>query len=215
MATLMQNIEQSIQDFNNIKQALIDKNIEVPDGTKTSEYGNLIKNITDSELTLKFQQKNILMDVTSTSTFFTIVKEDEKVIVTVPETSESTWYQMFDSIPFKLNTFYKLTVTNFGYGRIGLSNKSNNPHNGTGGSVVTTNTNACVFSSAEAKENEVDGDNYMIANTNNIAYFIVNLETGSDSSTTQNGAFWFCSDLLYNGERKGYSFEITLQEQEI
>lgn len=50
MATLMQNIKQSIQDFNNIKQSLIDKGIEVPEGTKTSEYAGLIENMPNGGL---------------------------------------------------------------------------------------------------------------------------------------------------------------------
>lgn len=43
--TLSQNINQAISDFNGIKQAIIDKGVEVPIGTKTSEYGDKISQI--------------------------------------------------------------------------------------------------------------------------------------------------------------------------
>lgn len=37
--TISENINQAISDFKGIKQALIDKGIEIPQGTPTSEYG--------------------------------------------------------------------------------------------------------------------------------------------------------------------------------
>lgn len=43
MASLKQNVEQAISDFDAIKAALEDSGIEVPYGTDTSEYGNLVK----------------------------------------------------------------------------------------------------------------------------------------------------------------------------
>ena len=45
MADLVTNINQAISDFGTIKQAIINKGIEIPNGTKTSEYGNLINSI--------------------------------------------------------------------------------------------------------------------------------------------------------------------------
>ena len=45
MATLSENINQAINDFNNIKIAIENKGVEVPEGTPTSEYDNLIENI--------------------------------------------------------------------------------------------------------------------------------------------------------------------------
>lgn len=45
MADLTTNINQAISDFSTIKQAIIDKGVEVPIGTPTSEYGKLIGNI--------------------------------------------------------------------------------------------------------------------------------------------------------------------------
>lgn len=47
---LMTNIQQVADDFYNIKQAIINKGVEIPDGTKTSEYGNLINNLSSQEL---------------------------------------------------------------------------------------------------------------------------------------------------------------------
>ena len=43
--SLNQNINQAISDFRGIKQALIDKGVEIPEGTKTSEYGAKIGEI--------------------------------------------------------------------------------------------------------------------------------------------------------------------------
>ena len=45
MADLTTNINQAISDFGAIKQAIIDKGIDVPDGTPTSIYSELIGNI--------------------------------------------------------------------------------------------------------------------------------------------------------------------------
>ena len=43
--TLSENINQAISDLNGVKQALIDKGVEIPSGTKTSEYGAKIGEI--------------------------------------------------------------------------------------------------------------------------------------------------------------------------
>ena len=45
MATLQQNINQAINDFNDIKQAIIEKGVGVPNGTPTSQYGESIRAI--------------------------------------------------------------------------------------------------------------------------------------------------------------------------
>lgn len=42
MATLAQNIQRAIDDFNSIENAIVQKGISVPDGTPTSEYGKKI-----------------------------------------------------------------------------------------------------------------------------------------------------------------------------
>ena len=43
--TLSENINQAISDFGSIKQAIIDKGVEVPSGTPTSQYGTKIGEI--------------------------------------------------------------------------------------------------------------------------------------------------------------------------
>ena len=43
--TLSENINQAISDFSGIKQAIIDKGVEVPSGTPTSQYGTKIGEI--------------------------------------------------------------------------------------------------------------------------------------------------------------------------
>ena len=45
MATLEENINQAIADFDDIEAAITEQGVEVPDGTDTSEYGNLIRSI--------------------------------------------------------------------------------------------------------------------------------------------------------------------------
>lgn len=45
MATLENNIQQAISDFDDIEAAIEEQGVEVPSGTDTSEYGNLIRNI--------------------------------------------------------------------------------------------------------------------------------------------------------------------------
>lgn len=42
MATLAQNIQRAINDFNSIENAIVQKGVPVPDGTPTSEYAALI-----------------------------------------------------------------------------------------------------------------------------------------------------------------------------
>ena len=44
--TISENINQAISDFKGIKQALIDKGVEMPQGTPTSEYGAKIEGMT-------------------------------------------------------------------------------------------------------------------------------------------------------------------------
>lgn len=45
MATLEENIQQAISDFDDIEQAIKEQGVDVPDGTDTSEYGNKIRSI--------------------------------------------------------------------------------------------------------------------------------------------------------------------------
>ena len=48
--TITENVNQAVQDFDNIKQAIIDKGIEVPNGTPTSEYADKIGTIKSNGL---------------------------------------------------------------------------------------------------------------------------------------------------------------------
>ena len=45
MATLEENINQAISDFDDIEAAIEEKGVDVPAGTDTSNYGNLIRSI--------------------------------------------------------------------------------------------------------------------------------------------------------------------------
>ena len=45
MATLEENINQAIADFDDIEAAITEQGVEVPEGTDTSQYGNLIRSI--------------------------------------------------------------------------------------------------------------------------------------------------------------------------
>lgn len=45
MATLEENINKVISDFDSIEEAIVEKGVEVPYGTNTSEYGNLIRQV--------------------------------------------------------------------------------------------------------------------------------------------------------------------------
>lgn len=48
--TITENVNQAVQDFDNIKQAIINKGIEVPNGTPTSEYADKIGTIKSNGL---------------------------------------------------------------------------------------------------------------------------------------------------------------------
>lgn len=158
----------------------------------------------DSDIILSFKNENLLLNAAPyTSSNIKIIQSSSKVTVTVPNASNAAWFKLFYNINFKINTFYKLSVNTFGYGRIGISNKSQNPHDG-------INTNACVFSNASAKEGEVKGDNYLIDSGCYSAIFIINLDFGSDINNVQSGSIWFCNDLPFNEKHEGFSFEISL-----
>lgn len=45
MATLEENIAQAISDFDDIEAAIKEKGVDVPNGTDTSKYGDLIRSI--------------------------------------------------------------------------------------------------------------------------------------------------------------------------
>ena len=54
--TLTQNINQAINDFKGVRQALMDKGVEIPSGTPTSQYGAKIGEISGG---VNNQQKGI------------------------------------------------------------------------------------------------------------------------------------------------------------
>lgn len=45
MATLAQNIQRAINDFNSIENAIVQKGVPVPDGTPTSEYAEKVEDV--------------------------------------------------------------------------------------------------------------------------------------------------------------------------
>ena len=61
----------------------------------------------DSALILKFKNENILLNKTFSSSFFTITKTDNKIIVSVPAGSGAAWYTLVGNLNLKINTFYK------------------------------------------------------------------------------------------------------------
>lgn len=66
MATLEENIKQAISDFDDIEAAIEEQGVEVPNGTDTSEYGDLIRSIpnssTDSDYFVSYSQEQNLTD---------------------------------------------------------------------------------------------------------------------------------------------------------
>ena len=61
MATLEENIEQAISDFDDIEAALEEQGVDVPKGTDTSEYGRLVRSIqrgVDTDLTYNPESEN-------------------------------------------------------------------------------------------------------------------------------------------------------------
>lgn len=48
MSALSENIAQAINDFNDIQDAIVEKGVEIPNSTPTSEYGNKIRQIETS-----------------------------------------------------------------------------------------------------------------------------------------------------------------------
>ena len=114
--TLCENINQAINDFNDIKQAIISKGQEVPDGTDTSQYDDIIleietgggggKGIDTSAVTnfKNFCRRNRLLDQiknidTSSGTDFSYMFWESTELETLPklDTSNGTnFYYMFD-----------------------------------------------------------------------------------------------------------------------
>ena len=102
--TITENVNQAVQDFDNIKQAIIDKGIEVPAGTPTSEYANKIETIKsggwDTSCITNFKSffslnKNITSEDltglnTSNGTNFNQMFKDCKSLTTIPQLDTSS-----------------------------------------------------------------------------------------------------------------------------
>ena len=132
MATLEENINQAIADFDDIEAAIEEQGVEVPAGTDTSEYGNLIRSITGggSSGPIKYVESDTdnpkyLRELesgtyvlygkfrpyngsTSTCTFST------GMLVSVIKTTAMTYMQVFYS---KNNTIQYLEITDEDYTR--------------------------------------------------------------------------------------------------
>ena len=211
MATTVDYLNKLILQKNTLADNLITKGITASYDETLETLVPKVLNISDGggdgNTVLSFKNENLLLTATPyTSSNIEILQTDSKVTITVPDGSSPQWFKLFNDIDFKINTFYKISVNTFGYGRIGISNSSSNPHNNSRG----VNTNACVFSNAISKEGEIKGDNYLIDSENYSARFIINLYSGSNTSITQSGSIWFCNDLALNNKREGFSFEISI-----
>ena len=133
MATLEENINQAIADFDDIEAAIVESGVDVPKGTDTSEYGNLIRRIsgggggdcpityiesnTDNPVFLRDLESGTYVlygkfkpfnGSTGTLTFST------GMLVSVQKASAMTYVQVFYS---KSNTIQYLEITDEGYTR--------------------------------------------------------------------------------------------------
>ena len=102
--TITENVNQAVQDFDNIKQAIIDKGIEVPNGTPTSEYADKIGTIKSNGLD------------TSTVTDFTKKKKNNRFgtgeILTGLNTKSGTNFSGMFSNCTNLTTIPQLDTSN-------------------------------------------------------------------------------------------------------
>lgn len=132
MATLEENINQAIADFDDIESAIKAKGVDVPEGTDTSQYGNLIRSIVGGggDCPIKYVESNtdnpvFLRDLesgtyilygkfkpfngsTGTCTFST------GMLVSVIKNTATTYMQVFYS---KSNTIQYLEITDEDYTR--------------------------------------------------------------------------------------------------
>ena len=144
--TLSENINQAISDFNSIKQAIIDKGVQVPSGTKTSEYGAKIGEIEggggglDTSGVTNFYQFcygnrfNDQLDKinTSSGTNFSYMFNSCSKLTTIPQldTSNGTNFGTMFSSCSNLTTIPQLDTsigTNFSYMFYGCSNLTTVP----------------------------------------------------------------------------------------
>lgn len=87
--TITENVNQAINDFGNIKQAIIDKGIEVPNGTPTSEYADKIGTIKSGGLDTS--------EVTDFSNFCANNKFPDEQIKNINTSKGTNFSQMFSS----------------------------------------------------------------------------------------------------------------------
>lgn len=102
--TITENVNQAVQDFDNIKQAIIDKGIEVPNGTPTSEYADKIGTIKINGLD------------TSTVTDFSYFGQNNRfgtgeILTGLNTKSGTNFYGMFQNCK-NLTTIPKLDTSN-------------------------------------------------------------------------------------------------------
>ena len=102
--TITENVNQAVQDFDNIKQAIIDKGIEVPNGTPTSEYADKIGTIKINGLD------------TSTITDFSYFGQNNRfgtgeILTGLNTKSGTNFYGMFQNCK-NLTTIPKLDTSN-------------------------------------------------------------------------------------------------------
>ncbi len=159
---------------------------------------------------IKFNTHNMLTDSTIGlgGTFTSYVVNGEKVTFYCSDATSTNWYKTISNIPFKINVMYKIVASCFdGYGRIGISNMdgSSSPYDNVGRNAYGT----FVFDPNVPSE----GDNYILQRGHLLSYFYIGMNSISPTVSHVTGSLWFCTDLYYNNERKGHSFEIGLYEQ--
>ena len=123
--TLQENVNQAISDFDTIQQAIINKGIEVPAGTPTSEYANKIETIKsggwDTSCITNFKSffslnKNITSEDltglnTSSGTNFNGMFKDCTSLKTIELTSFISSYNMFSNCTALENLTVTGTIT--------------------------------------------------------------------------------------------------------
>lgn len=217
MSDLMSNVNQAILDLQSIKNAIVEKGVEVPIGTPTSEYAELIKTIkSENEFGVDFSTHNIFSESTdnwwgvsgvSSSAIKDIEINGEDVIVTIKGDLYADWYLMAHSLSLKAKTLYKFHVEGYtGYGRIGLSSFSN----GASTPYRNENRNAIVISKNNVQPDT--NDNHL-ANKNDISDKYLYICPDGEFGAEIRCAFWYCSDENRD-DTSEFSFKIGLYEQQ-
>ena len=102
--TITENVNQAVQDFDNIKQAIIDKGIEVPNGTPTSEYADKIGTIKINGL-----------DTSTVTDFSNFAQKDRfgtgEILTGLNTKSGTNFYGMFENCT-SLTTIPQLNTSN-------------------------------------------------------------------------------------------------------